>query len=49
MPESTGAGCNRSVTFSPVCREVPETLAALARVCWGSEDISRLTNKDYAG
>ncbi len=33
IPESTGAGCNLSVTFSPVCSEVPLTLALRARVC----------------
>ncbi len=33
MPESTGAGCNLRVTFSPVCNDVPLTLALRARVC----------------
>ena len=33
MPESIGAGCNFSVTFSPVCSDVPLKLADLARVC----------------
>ncbi len=33
IPKLAGAGCNLSVTFSPVCSEVPLRLAALARVC----------------
>ena len=38
-PESRpAAGCNLSVTFSPVCSDVPLKLAALARVCWNSGD-----------
>ena len=37
MPESAGAGCNLSVTFSPVCSDVPLTAADLAKVICGSE------------
>ena len=50
IPWSTGAGCRLSVTFSPVCSEVPLRLAVFATVCWSSgvEDIGRYLTKNPA-